>query len=219
MADAAKLHADWHDLLRDAGAEKEAGERLFTELLQAYREPQRFYHTLDHVGAVLWMVEALLGEGRNWTALRFAAWFHDAVYDPQAADNEERSAAWAERALAELSVARPVRERVRSLILLTKTHRAEPDDADGPILLDADLAILGAPAAEYAAYAGAIRREYAWVPEDAYRAGRARVLCGFLERERIYQTPAMSAAREAQARRNLDDELRELDTPPGRSEV
>jgi predicted metal-dependent HD superfamily phosphohydrolase len=100
---------------------------------------------------------------------------------------------------------------VRRLILLTKTHRADPDDHDGCLLLDADLLILGMPEGSYRAYARAIRQEYAWVDDAAYRAGRARVLRSFLERERIYATPELHDACEEQARANLNAELRELE--------
>src|SRR5207244_2229144 len=96
---------------------------------------------------------------------------------------------------------------IRRLILLTKSHDAAADDSDGHILLDADLAILGADAGHYDDYARAIRREYAWVAEDAYRDGRARVLEGFLKRPRIYLTEAMLQSHECPARRNLQQEL------------
>jgi predicted metal-dependent HD superfamily phosphohydrolase len=205
------LHADWRELLRTAGADPVAGERVFADLVAAYGAPGRFYHNLDHLADVLATVRARGGQARDLTAVRFAAWFHDAVYDPRAADNEERSAAWAERALGELGVPPATAETVRRLILLTKTHAAEPEDSDGCALLDADLRILGAPAERYRAYAAAIRQEYAWVPEDAYRAGRGRVLRSFLARERIYTTRELSDALEAQARRNLQAELQELE--------
>jgi predicted metal-dependent HD superfamily phosphohydrolase len=205
------LRAAWRKLLPGVGADPVAGERVFTELAEAYGQPGRSYHNLDHVSSVLAEVEAQARRARDPAALRFAAWFHDAVYDPRAADNEERSATWAERVLGEMGVTRPTAEAVRRLILLTKSHRAGPDDADGHILLDADLAVLGAPVAEYRAYSRAIRQEYAWVPEDAYRAGRGRVLRSFLARERIYLTPAAMAALEGPARRNLEAELRELE--------
>jgi predicted metal-dependent HD superfamily phosphohydrolase len=201
----------WQRLLLSAGVDPFAGERLFAELVEAYSAPERSYHNLDHVCSVLGAVETQADLARDLAALRFAAWFHDAVYDPRAADNEERSAAWAERALSELGIARPTVEAVRRLILLTRSHRVEPDDTDGAIFLDADLFILGMSEAAYRDYARGIRQEYAWVPDEAYRAGRGRVLRSFLERERIYTTPVMFAAFERPARRNVEAELRELE--------
>ena len=141
----------------------------------------------------------------NEPALLLAAWFHDAIYDSRAKDNEERSADLAAEMLAEMSVADVIAE-VRRLILLTKTHDPADSDHAGQLLVDADLAILGTEPAEYQAYATAIREEYAWVPEEAYRAGRRAVLENFLRRPHIYRTAAL-AGLEAAARRNLAAEV------------
>ena len=80
------------------------------------------------------------------------------------------------------------------------------------ILLDADLAILGADPDEYARYARAIRQEYAWVPEADYRRGRTTVLQGFLVRARIFRLDRIHERLDAAARRNLRDELAALRT-------
>jgi predicted metal-dependent HD superfamily phosphohydrolase len=101
----AGLQAAWRQLLRDVGADLTEGERVFAALVEAYRGPGRVYHTLDHVGSVLAAVNAQAHQACDLCALRLAAWFHDAVYDPRASDNEERSAAWAGQALGELGVA------------------------------------------------------------------------------------------------------------------
>jgi predicted metal-dependent HD superfamily phosphohydrolase len=173
-------------------------------LARRYSEPHRHYHTLDHIAA-LW---DLLPEADS--ALSLAVYFHDAVYDTRAADNEERSAALAGAMLQPLYIPADVRAETRRLILLTKRHEATADDADGRRLLDADLAILGAPPDAYDRYAAAIRREFAWVTEDDYRRGRRNVLENFLRRERPYFTEEMRERREAQARENLRREIAAL---------
>jgi predicted metal-dependent HD superfamily phosphohydrolase len=137
-----------------------------------------------------------------------AAFLHDVVYDSRASDNEERSAEYARELLTGFGAERDVREETARLILLTKTHEASADD-DGCRLLDADLSILGAEPEVYDAYARAIRQEYAWVPEEEYRAGRRRVLERFLARPHIYFTPAFRA-REDQARSNIAHEIASL---------
>src|SRR5262249_59053313 len=98
--------------------------------------------------------------------------------------------------LGELGVGPAVVDEVARLVLLTKTHDCAEGDSAGEVLLDADLAILGAEEAEYDRYARAIRAEYAWVSEGDYRAGRRRVLEGFLARPRLYRTPAFRRHRE-----------------------
>jgi predicted metal-dependent HD superfamily phosphohydrolase len=184
---------------------------LFAEIIRAYTGPDRHYHNLRHIQQVLDTILANRGQARDLAALQWAAWFHDVVYDPRAQDNEERSAAFAEHALAPMDVPPEQIAAIKRLILDTKTHQPSGDDGDGRLFLDADLAILGAPEDQYNSYARAIRREYAWVPDPAYRSGRGSVLRNFLRRPRLYFTDAMFAAREGQARANLEREIRALD--------
>jgi predicted metal-dependent HD superfamily phosphohydrolase len=165
----------------------------FADLAARYSGPDRHYHNLTHICAVLDVIEAHSRE----PSLRLAAWLHDVISDPRAGDNEEQSAAYARRLLPG-----PLADETTRLILLTKTHATAPDDLSGRLLLDADLSILGGEPAEYDAYAAAIRREYAWVPDAEYRLGRAQVLERFLARPLIYQT-AMMAVMEEAARANL----------------
>jgi predicted metal-dependent HD superfamily phosphohydrolase len=198
----------WRDLVHPFGAPAHRVEGAFGMLAACYARMGRFYHNLNHIEAVLATIEQLRDLAENLTAVRLAGWLHDVVYDSRARDNEERSAEFAQTLLPALAIPDAITDSVRRLILCTKTHQTNgPDSA---VLLDADLAILGAPEAEYAAYAAAIRREYAWAPEDAYRVGRRQVLETFLGREQIYFTPPMRQAREDQARRNLRQEIDSL---------
>jgi predicted metal-dependent HD superfamily phosphohydrolase len=201
------LRASWEALIQPGAAQAPASEAVFTEIVRLYSGPERHYHNLDHLADVLRAIDGLQHLASHPDAVRLAAWFHDAIYDPRASDNEERSAALAEERLQHLRVPPETVAAVRRLVLLTKTHVAEPDDRDGHVLLDADLAILGAPAADYKRYAGQIRREYAWVPEAEYRAGRAAVLRRFLERPQLYFTAETHSAREERARENLQAEI------------
>ena len=71
------------------------------DLLARWSEPQRRYHTVAHLTAVLDHVDALAGRAEDADAVRLGAWFHDAVYRPDRSENEERSAQLAVRALRE----------------------------------------------------------------------------------------------------------------------
>jgi predicted metal-dependent HD superfamily phosphohydrolase len=204
------LRQRWHQLLAPFAPPADAVEPVWRLLADAYSGPERHYHDLTHVRHVLDVLEAFRTPEHHAAALDLAAWFHDAVYDPRAADNEERSAALAADCLGRLGVPAEVRQEVGRLILLTKTHQTGLGDPDGQFLLDADLAILGAAPEVYRRYAAAVRREYAWVPDADFRAGRARVLQLFLRRDHIYQTVPLRAALEAAARRNLEQELADL---------
>ncbi|MEU8306564.1 metal-dependent phosphohydrolase [Actinomadura sp. NPDC048955] len=178
-----------------------------TELDRRYGEPHRRYHTRAHLTAVLDLVDELAGHAEDADAVRMAAWFHDAVYDPERADNEERSARLAARMLADTDLPEAAVARVVRLVELTATHAPEEGDRDGQVLCDADLAVLGAEPEDYAAYAAAVREEYAFVPDELFRAGRAEVLSGLLALPRLFHTPAARERFEERARANMRTEL------------
>ncbi|WP_067455371.1 HD domain-containing protein [Actinomadura macra] len=178
-----------------------------TDLDARYGEPHRRYHTREHLTAVLDLVDELADHAADPDAVRLAAWFHDAVYEPERADNEERSARLAARMLADTDLAPGDVERVVRLVGLTATHAPGEDDRDGQVLCDADLAILGADPDRYAAYAAAVREEYAFVPEQFYRAGRAEILNGLLALPSLFHTPPAHERYEERARRNIQTEL------------
>ena len=180
------------------------------DLLGRWQEPQRRYHTLTHLTAVLDHVDALAEHADDPDAVRLAAWFHDAVYLPDRSENEERSARLAERALPEAGVSAERTAEVARLVRLTVTHDPADDDRDGQVLCDADLAVLAAPPSSYAAYTAAVREEYHFVPNDAFRAGRADVLRQLLDLPSLFRTPYGREKWEATARYNLTSELEML---------
>jgi predicted metal-dependent HD superfamily phosphohydrolase len=182
-----------------------AGERL----LARWSEPERHYHTVTHLSAVLDVVDGFAGLAPHPERVRLAAWLHDAVYDPRAAGdaNERASAGLAAELLAALGVPDEVTDEVVRLAGLTAGHATGDDDPDGALLCDADLAILASDDRTYAAYAAAIRREYAHVPDRDFREGRGRILAGLLGLPSIYRLAPLRSRWEARARANLEREL------------
>jgi len=187
-------------------------------LLKRHAEPHRRYHTATHVMRVLEHVDEMVRNEKPVSkeksadadvgAIRAAALFHDIVYNPRSPTNEHDSAGIAVDALWQIGWPESRLALVYHLIEATAGHTAAGFEA--AVLLDADLAILGADPSSYADYVDAVRFEYEFVDDDAWRSGRAAVLGAFLARERIYNTTTMSAAREAQARTNLAAELATL---------
>lgn len=182
----------------------------FDVLAAAHTAPERFYHNLEHLTEVFRVVERLSAAVEDPNALSLAVWFHDAVYDSRARDNEKRSGELAVDLLGPIGVPASAIERVVRMIWATAHAADAPADRDTRVLLDADLAILGASEERYARYARDIRKEYAWVPDAEYRAGRAAVLARFLAAPRLYHAPALFEEGEARARANLRGELAEL---------
>ena len=190
------------------------GEALKRELSALYRQPGRNYHGVAHIETLL----ALLDEHRvdlsDPQAVEAAIWFHDAIYDSHRSDNEARSAALAAEKLA--SRVEPARlARIVAVIEATATH-ALPELADeaamhdAALFLDMDLSILGAPKTAFDSYEAAVRREYAWVDDKAWRSGRAAVLKKFLARPHIFHTEAFRQRFEAEARKNLQRSIATL---------
>ncbi|MFF2847013.1 hypothetical protein ACFVT5_11835 [Streptomyces sp. NPDC058001] len=216
MAPALSPHPAHHELRdRWAAAVAAAGGTVSPEpyadaLLARWGEPQRRYHTTDHLLAVLRHIDVLEVYAAEPALVRLAAWFHDAVYLPDRSENEERSARLAERALPELGVDASRTGEVARLVRLTVTHDAADGDGNGAVLCDADLAVLAGEPEAYAAYAAAVREEYGFVPDDAFRAGRADVLRQLLALPRLFRTPYGTGNWEADARRNMAAELARL---------
>ncbi|MEU3228310.1 hypothetical protein ABZ695_34835 [Streptomyces sp. NPDC006976] len=209
MTDSAQsLRIRWQEALVAArGGEGPDPLPYADNLLARWAEPQRAYHTTAHLAAVLDRIDTLAGHAADADAVRLAAWFHDAVYRPDRSENEERSAVLAERALPEAGVPDAVTAEVARLVRLTVTHDPAADDANGEVLCDADLAILAAAPKEYGEYAAQVREEYGFVPDEAFREGRAAVLRQLLGLPRLFRTPYGAAEWEPRARQNLLTEL------------
>jgi predicted metal-dependent HD superfamily phosphohydrolase len=186
------------------------GQAVRDSLLAAYADPTRGYHDTRHLAEVLARLAELAENGTRFdrVPVTLAAWFHDAVYDGER-DAEERSAVWAEDALAGL-VEPPVVAEAARLVRLTETHRPDDADANGCALSDADLAILAAPPERYAGYVADVRREYTHLADDVFRAGRAEVLRGLLDKPQLFHTAYALTHWEQAARANLEAELARL---------
>jgi predicted metal-dependent HD superfamily phosphohydrolase len=189
-----------------------SGLTQLERLQAAYAGPTRFYHTAGHINDCLDELERGRDHAERADEVEAAIWFHDAVYVPGAPDNEERSALLANTELAAGAVSREIRDRVSQLVLATR-HDDEPQGPDAQLLCDIDLSILGKESRTYDDFERNIRREYAQIPEVAYRMGRAALLEKLLARSCIYLTEQFRSRYERQARRNLTRALARLGHP------
>ncbi|PBB21463.1 hypothetical protein [Mesorhizobium sp. WSM4313] len=191
---------------------------LKAELCALYQAGDRHYHNLAHIEAMLALAEEYRDLLDDPGAIEAAIWFHDAIYDSRAKDNEAKSADLAEKKLA--GRVDPHRlARIAAMINATATHQLPPlrDEGalnDAALLLDMDLAILGAGPAVFDAYEKAVRLEYGWVEEPMWHAGRSAVLKSFLARPHIFHTTEFRDRFEAQARENLSHSLQALQDQP-----
>ncbi|MBF4458632.1 DUF4031 domain-containing protein [Pseudoclavibacter sp. VKM Ac-2867] len=207
----------WAELeLPVTGGRQRATDALRDELLDAWSAPSRHYHDVTHLLSVLDAIDIMrlraaetrepLAERELLTA-RLAAWFHDAVYEGAAGDDERASADLAVERLTALGVDSTLVADVERLVLATIVHTVAESDAAGQILMDADLAVLARSEDGYARYVALVKRDFAHVTDEQWRAGRASVLETLLATPRLFVSPAAPEDWEERARRNLEHEL------------
>ncbi len=198
------LATRWRAQFDDTPESRAAYERL-TGMMNANALP---HHNLDHIADCFEALDWTVASADNHTHVQAALWYHDAFYDSQRKDNEELSADLSETELAKLTIfGKPIDTgAVRQLVMATK-HAEVPTTNDAKLIVDIDLHILGTDYIRYMRYSSAIKSEYAWVPAADYRTGRTKVLQSFLDREHIFSTEFFREHYEANARKNLANEI------------
>lgn len=191
----------WHKLSLPAPA-----PQVFWGLCDRYSEPQRAYHTLQHLGECLKWFARTCHLAKDPAAVELALWFHDAIYDPRRDNNEARSADLAVQVINSVGGGDSLQRSVYDLILVTK-HDAVPSTADMCLIVDIDLAILGAELDRFLQYDAQIRQEYAWVPEHLFCQKRAEILQSLLSRPSIFTADFFRERLEHQAQSNLHRSL------------
>lgn len=202
------LNDSWHRCWKGIGA-LDDGEGLKETLLAAWREPQRQYHTEQHLRECLLLFQEFQHLAEQPHEVELAIWFHDAVYDIKGKDNELKSAEWARTALQAAGVCEESCKSIYELIMATEhTSMDSLDSHDKKLLVDIDLAILGSSPLRFAEYDKQVRAEYSYVPGVIYRRKRKQILKEFLARSPIYKTQELRERFELQARENLGLALR-----------
>jgi predicted metal-dependent HD superfamily phosphohydrolase len=191
---------DWTALMRRMSIPDDG--TTFDRLRDYYSETHRKYHNSTHIIDCLQQWRVCEVAASHPDEVELALWFHDAIYDLRANDNELKSAQMAGEFLRQQNSVESTVARVEANIVATM-HQASPDKLDQQIVVDVDLSILGRAAAEYDQFEDRIRDEYSWVPHDVFCQKRSEILQSFLDRDRIYSTPWFTDRYESQARNNL----------------
>ncbi|HEU0186635.1 MAG TPA: N-methyl-D-aspartate receptor NMDAR2C subunit [Gallionellaceae bacterium] len=197
----------WLNLMRAFGFGDNA--EAYRALSRAYAEQHRAYHTAQHIQSCLSLLDEFTVLAEIPHEVELALWFHDAVYQPLSSDNERRSAEMAARFLRSNAASSELVDRVHRLVMVTR-HTERAKTRDESLLLDIDLAILGAEADGYAEYEAGIRKEYQMIPWFVYRRKRVEILNGFMRRERIYLNKPFRLKFEQRARANLSSAVARL---------
>lgn len=173
------------------------------ELIARYSETHRAYHTTQHLNECLNLFKSYQALAENPEAVFLALWYHDAIYATTSNnDNEQASANLASRDLKNINTSPKIVSKIEDLILITK-HSSKPITPDQKLIVDIDLAILGATNQRFLEYESQIRAEYCFVPDFIFKTKRNSILKNFLDRPTIYNTPDFVANLENQARSNL----------------
>ncbi|ADI90038.1 hypothetical protein AOLE_05715 [Acinetobacter oleivorans DR1] len=176
-------------------------QKIYDELIAAYSEKQRAYHTVQHIYECLNLLESIRSELNDAHAVALALWFHDAIYDPKAKNNELKSAELFEQYMAQYLPVNTV-QKIKRWILATQKH-ALTNETDLQFLLDIDLSILAATPERFIQYEQQIQKEYAWVDPEVYLIKRKEVLVHFYQSEPLYQTTYFQKNFELNAKQNL----------------
>lgn len=174
----------------------------YRALCDAYSQPHRYYHTKQHITECIALLDEFADLAQNPNEVEIALWFHDAIYNPLAKQNEAKSARWAAEFLANNGVDKQAAKRVHQLIVAT-VHDAPATGADCQLLVDIDLSILGSDTQTYQNFETDVHQEYRWVPSPLFNYKRRKILQSFLDRPTIYATAPFRTAFEDTARFNI----------------
>ncbi|WP_327857346.1 metal-dependent hydrolase [Acinetobacter guillouiae] len=191
----------WAEFANQIEIETEQCIFLQQLLVAAYTEPLRHYHTVQHIVECLELFHQVKAQLNDPVAVELAIWFHDAVYNPQAKDNEQQSAQLMHKHCVGI-LTQSVLDKVSQWIIATQKHQPSKQH-DLNYLLDIDLAILASPVERFAEYEQQIQQEYAWVDAEIYKVKRAEVLQHFFHMQPLYQTEYFRKNFEQNAKVNL----------------
>ncbi len=210
MSDFNYLKTNWEAL---TGTDDVDRDDCFNYLVQQYTSPARYYHTLEHVAMLLRQIDAFSIKLEHPELLRWAAWYHDVIYDVNSSDNEEQSAVMAGKYMMLMGVDDELINKCTELIRATKTHAigSMPDSFDARFFLDIDLMILGSERSDYIDYLQKVRLEFLCFPNDTYIKGRKKYLGNMLSQEDIFLSSLFSKKYESVARANIQFEIDKLE--------
>lgn len=184
-------------------------QELWERVGEAYSTPGRAYHAIHHIVSVLRTYDEVARD-QGWihpAEVFLALVYHDAIYSAGAANNEERSAAFARREIERWFPPRTLEaDMVDRLIQLTAHHGSLERGAvtrEEALFLDCDTAILGAPPEEFDEYDRQIAEEYGALPIEVFERGRRAFLGRLLAKDHVFLSDYFEKRLGDAARANL----------------
>lgn len=181
-----------------------AAEVIHGRLVDFYGEAHRHYHTLDHIQHCLQEFDRAVTFMDNPNAIEIALWFHDAIYEPGAKDNEQRSAELFRRYSNASGCTDAVfQQQIHNLIVITN-HREQPSQKDEQFIVDIDLSSFGLPWDKFVRDGCRIRTECAEMNDDEYYPNHVKFLQALQKRPTFFFTRFFQRCYEQTARENIE---------------
>lgn len=185
----------------------------FETIVSRYTEARRHYHTMTHMAECFEAFDKLSHHCDHPMEVEIAIWFHDAIHEPVRHDNELRSSELAFTSLTKSGIELLCASRISKLIIATD-RRSPPSSVDTGVLVDVDLAILGASEVRFREYETQIRWEYAHLSDEVYLRARTQFVARLLKKCKsgghIYCTPEFRRDLEPRALANLQASLKRM---------
>ncbi len=181
-------------------------------LADAYQEPQRRYHTLEHIEHCLCMFDLCQSMADDPDALEIAIWFHDVVYVPGKRDNEALSA----ELYLEMSSGGhgdKMRERVVRLIMATLHDGTSLEDSDSSFMVDIDLSSFALSFQDFLHDSQNLRAENPQLSDADYYQKQSNFQSCLLSRQKFFLSDFFHQRYEQQARDNLSRYFKRIRDP------
>lgn len=206
----------WNNILADVAQDSIASvDQGYYSITTLYSRIERHYHDMKHISSCLEEFDSVGKSSFKYPLeSEVAIWYHDYIYYPTQHDNEERSAIVATGYMWSYGFSLAQRKIVNDIILATR-HDFNVADNDTQLVCDIDLAILGKPERIFDEYEANIRKEYEMYPDEIYDAERVKILQRFLDKDMIYYTDFFRKKYEKQARRNIINSIRRIQSLDG----
>jgi len=177
------------------------GTEVYRDLKKRYSEAHRRYHTPAHIAHCLKLFDLASVKMDEPDAVEMSIWFHDAIYDASASDNEERSAKYFIRTCGK-DIDLKFQSKVRDLIMVT-VHKELPLTPDERYMVDIDLSSFGLPWKKFLEDSEAVREEFRHMSDEEFYPTQKEFLQNLVARKHFCFTRFFRDRHEKAARENI----------------
>lgn len=183
--------------------------QIYQQLITAYNETQRIYHSQQHIEDCLKLFDHIKTELNNPDAVELAIWYHDAVYQLNANDNEQLSAnLFMQHSEGVFEAA--LRHQVYEHILATLHDGSAMLDHDSKYMVDIDLSSFSMPWEKFIQDSQNVRKEMQHIPDEEFYPKQCAFQQSLLRHGRFYQSDYFYQHYERHALDNIADYMAQL---------